>query len=361
MIKSIMFFVGVLACGAALGAGQTATEAYVTNRVAALSNATWTAIASGDLAGTNYTDAVSAGKVGTNDARVVNALTNTPTLQQVVTAGGTVSNSIVTIDAANARTNTYGGYLGIGPNRWQANGGDASGEASWANYYGTASGVGSWANVYGVAKGPGSWANGGTASGNGAWANGGTASSVYSWAMGTAAVASNANSFAWNDQVSHGVGSFNIGAPSLLWLNGISLQTLLDGKLSTDGLTAPIIAAAGGVTTNVLTDALNSPYQAYTSVGSVIAGTCTVTFASGSLVRLTATDSPTVLTFDNSNFPTSGVSRVAVELWAGTNSITFPTATITNSVAPTISTNDWTSLIFRRSGNKAVWTGGQVK
>jgi hypothetical protein len=110
-----------------------------------------------------------------------------------------------------------------------------------------------------------------------------------------------------------------------------------------------------------ITAAIDSPYQAYTSVGSVIAGTCTVTYASGSLVRLTATVSPTVLTFDNTNFPTSGVSRVAVELWAGTNSITFPTSRITNSVAPTISTNDWTSLIFRRSGNKAVWTGGQVK
>jgi hypothetical protein len=58
--------------------------------------------------------------VQTTDARYLAALTNVPTLQQVVTAGGTVTTGIVTLDAANARTNTYGGYLGIGPRRWQA-------------------------------------------------------------------------------------------------------------------------------------------------------------------------------------------------------------------------------------------------
>lgn len=134
------------------------------------------------------------------------------------------------------------------------------------------------------------------------------------------------------------------GATNTLWI-----ATTNAIALSTNPIPAQITAA------------IDSPYQAYTSVGTVANGTCTVTYASGSLVRLTATGSPTVLTFDNTNFPTSGVSRVAVELWAGTNSITFPTARITNSTAPTISTTDWTSLIFRRSANKSVWTGGQVK
>jgi hypothetical protein len=251
---------------------------------------------------------------GSDSNRLANALTNTPTLQQVVTAGGTVTTGIVTIDAENARTNTYGGYLGIGPERWQANYGEASGIGSWANNYGTASGNGSWANNYGTASGEGSWANyggtasgegswanyggtasgkaswanyggtasgnaswanyGGTASGIGAWANnGGTASGAGSWAMGPTAVASNANSFAWNDQYSHGDGSFNIGAPSLLWLGGISLQTLLDGKLPTNATAASI----GAVPTN-LTITIDGTPKTYPDLNFTTAAGEGVTF-----------------------------------------------------------------------------------
>jgi hypothetical protein len=91
-------------------------------------------LAAGDAAGTNYTDAVALTKVSTNDTRylatmtngsphsslsgiegagtlhvtaaetnrIALALTNTPTLQQVVTAGGTVTSGTVTIDTLNA-------------------------------------------------------------------------------------------------------------------------------------------------------------------------------------------------------------------------------------------------------------------
>jgi hypothetical protein len=149
------------------------------------------------------------------------------------------------------------------------------------------------------------------------------------------------------------------GAKQVVFTNDLRVVNALTNAAAFDAA-GTAAASTSGIPAQI-TAAINSPYQEYDSVGEVIAGTCTVTFASGSLVKLTATNSPTVLTFDNADFPTSGVSRVAVELWAGTNSITFPTATITHSVAPTISTNDWTSLIFRRSGNNAVWTGGQVK
>jgi len=123
--------------------------------------------------------------------------------------------------------------------------------------------------------------------------------------------------------------------------------------LTLPSLTAAEIAAAGGL--------VETPYQPYTSTGAVVNGTCTVSFASGSLVKLTAPESPTTLTFDNAGYATNGVNRVAVELLAGTNSIAFVTATITNSTAPTISTSTWTRLIFRRSGNDSAWIGGQVK
>jgi hypothetical protein len=98
-----------------------------------------------------------------------------------------------------------------------------------------------------------------------------------------------------------------------------------------------------------------SPYQAFSATVEAVDGTATVSHASGSLVRIYCTND-TTLAFDSTGYPTSGVSRVAVELWAGTNSIGFASASITNAVAPPISSNDWTSLFFRRSGTN-LWTG----
>jgi hypothetical protein len=257
---------------AQVGAVPTNRTLTINGQVGTMdSNLTFTVAGGGDSGG-GLSNIVVAGVSGTlsgSGSNVVASVsldalagagvqTNVPTLQQVVTAGGSVTSGVVAIDAANARTNTYGGSLGIGPNRWQASEGAASGEASWANYGGTASGVGSWANNDGVAGGQASWAN-----------FGGTASGVGSWAMGTTAVASNSSSFSWRNQYSHGTGSFNIGAPNLLWLQNTNLQTLLDEKVSTNGSgsgltgitaaqvgavsnTAAGIAAAGGVTGGVL-------------------------------------------------------------------------------------------------------------
>jgi hypothetical protein len=79
--------------------------------------------------------------------------------------------------------------------------------------------------------------------------------------------------------------------------------------------------------------------------------TVTVAYASGSLVKVVATNGLTTITFDNTGYDavgTAGVCRVAVNLWADTNSIAFDDATITNAVAPTIPTNEWKALLFRR-------------
>jgi hypothetical protein len=203
------------------------------------------------------------------------------TLQTVVTRGGTVTSGTLTIDAANARTNTYGGLLGIGPSRWQANGG-------------TASGLGSWANGSSTASGPWSWAN-----------NGGMASGRGSWAMGSA-VASNDFSFAWNDQVSHGTGSFNIGAPSLLWLGGTSLQTLLDGKLGTNGLTAPIIAAGGGLTNVIFSTPIST-----LSTGAVV----TVTPSQSRRVYQVEASVPITLTNNLSALAANCTTNYEWETW----------------------------------------------
>jgi len=103
----------------------------------------------------------------------------------------------------------------------------------------------------------------------------------------------------------------------------------------------------------------NLSYQAFATWLTDADGTATVTYASGSLVALVVTNEAGItITFDNANFPTNGVNRVGLELWASTNSVAFDTATITNATAPTIYTNRWTSLFFRRVTTN-LWYGRQ--
>ena len=101
---------------------------------------------------------------------------------------------------------------------------------------------------------------------------------------------------------------------------------------------------------------LQSPYQAATVV-TPADGTATIAYASGSLVSIVPT-APVTITFDNTDFGTQGVSRVGVEIYAGTNSVAFATATITNATAPTISTSAWSSIFFRRTADE-LWKGRQ--
>jgi hypothetical protein len=101
----------------------------------------------------------------------------------------------------------------------------------------------------------------------------------------------------------------------------------------------------------------NTPFQEFSSSVEAVAGTATVVYASGNLVRIEATNN-TEITFDNTDFPTNGVSRVWIELLAGAHTITFNESTITNAVAPTPSTENWTSLEFRRTTTN-LWRGVQ--
>ena len=103
--------------------------------------------------------------------------------------------------------------------------------------------------------------------------------------------------------------------------------------------------------------ALEVPYQPYSTNLAAVNGTCTITYACGSLVKIEAS-APVTLTFDNAAYPTSGVSRVGVEIIT-TTSVAFATATITNATAPTISATKWNSLFFRRTANEDLWKGRQ--
>jgi hypothetical protein len=105
--------------------------------------------------------------------------------------------------------------------------------------------------------------------------------------------------------------------------------------------------------------ALEVPYQTYTATISPDAGgTCTITYAHGSLVRI-AVDTNITLTFDNTDYPTNGINRVGVEILALTNSVAFATSTITNATAPSGFTNGWVSLFFRKANTNTLWKGRQ--
>ena len=157
----------------------------------------------------------------------------TDTMQDVVTRGGTVTSGVVTIDAANARTNTVGGHTTILGLRVQSGTGVATGlyahaegdstTASGANSHAEgvdteASGYGShaeglsteasgnYSHAEGVdteAIGVGSHAEGEstTASGDSSHAEGFSteASGDYSHAAGRNASATNDNTYVWSD------------------------------------------------------------------------------------------------------------------------------------------------------------------
>lgn len=183
----------------------------------------------------------------TDQSDLQNELTNRHTKSEILAFGylqETTTAHVVmggaTIDAANNRTNTYGGSLIIIGERVQDSSSTATGERSWAKFSSTASGEGAWAMYGATASGAGSWAfNGGVATGESSYAiSYGKAYGLGSFAMNTA-IASNNYSFAWDGlwtgfpdyYGSHGQGTFNlnpVGGLSGIWIGETNLQVILD-------------------------------------------------------------------------------------------------------------------------------------
>ncbi|MFA5187449.1 MAG: hypothetical protein WC551_13300, partial [Patescibacteria group bacterium] len=110
--------------------------------------------------------------------------------------------------------------------------------------------------------------------------------------------------------------------------------------------------------TVVYTNSLYYPYQQFSSIVTQDAGgTATVNYAHGALVQIVPATNLTI-TFDNTDYPTNGVNRVGVEVWASTNPVAFVNGVISNVTAPTVSTSAWTSLFFRRVHTN-LWYGRQ--
>jgi hypothetical protein len=85
-------------------------------------------------------------------------------------------------------------------------------------------------------------------------------------------------------------------------------------------------------------------------------GTAVVTRATGAQPRLVLSGA-TVLSVPTAGWPTTGVARVSLSLWAGSNSVLLLTDTVIYAETPDIATNDWTTLMFRRVGNQVKWEG----
>ena len=148
-------------------------------------------------------------------------------------------------------------------------------------------------------------------------------------------------------------------------------KSYVDGKVKTDVpddavFTDTIVDISGYATTGAvaavqaevatLEEETLDPLIDWSAVITPVNGTATVTRATGAEPMLTLADD-VVISVPTTGWPTTGVSRVSLSLWAGANSVTLLTNTVEYSSTPTISTNDWTTILFRRTGDQEKWRG----
>lgn len=145
------------------------------------------------------------------------------------------------------------------------------------------------------------------------------------------------------------------------WLNNLyAMKSVVDGHI-TDG-THMNVTLAGTVTIGGVARTdwpeeadLTTPYTQWTGVVTPANGTATVAYAHGNMPVLTVAGA-TVLTLDPAGYGTGGVSRVSLTLWTGTNTLTLATNVVSYAATPTVSTNAWNTILFRRAGNSS-WKG----
>jgi len=135
---------------------------------------------------------------------------------------------------------------------------------------------------------------------------------------------------------------------------GTNLQTTLAGKVDTND--SRVVNAITNWQTGVTLGFL--PYSPFSSTITPANGTATVNYAHGNMPSLTLT-APAVLTLDPTSYGTSGVSRVSLSLYCGTNTVTLATNVITYATTPTLSTNTWNTILIRRVSNDT-WKGVQL-
>ncbi|OQB98250.1 MAG: hypothetical protein BWX80_04034 [Candidatus Hydrogenedentes bacterium ADurb.Bin101] len=120
--------------------------------------------------------------------------------------------------------------------------------------------------------------------------------------------------------------------------------------VSTNGVRAETVAYLSDITV---------PYTDWTGTVTPQNGTATVAYAHGNMPVLVVPNGggTTYVTVATGTYAaTSGVSRVSLSIWAGTNTIELVTNEVDYATAPDIPTNGWGTILFRRVSN-GKWKG----
>jgi hypothetical protein len=139
--------------------------------------------------------------------------------------------------------------------------------------------------------------------------------------------------------------------------NGSGLTNIASSNVKTSFTPTNYTASSANVEAHLggIDASMSAPYKTFTSTITPANGTATVVYAHGNMPSLTITE-PTVITLDPTSYGTSGVSRVSLNFYSGTNSVTLATNVITYATTPTISTNAWNTILIRRVSDSA-WKG----
>lgn len=147
--------------------------------------------------------------------------------------------------------------------------------------------------------------------------------------------------------------------PPETWSYADMTNWLAEGGAGETWATDLAADAATTVLNNHIAPILASPYSPWTTNLWAELGTATVTYACGNQPSLVCTNA-TVITLDSTGYGTSGVSRVGLSLYCGTNTVTFLTNAVDYATTPTLVTNAWNTILFRRVSADR-WKGAQLQ
>jgi len=115
-----------------------------------------------------------------------------------------------------------------------------------------------------------------------------------------------------------------------------------------------------GLDTNSGTTVIGTPSAWKTTTDIVSAPTTTISRVDGTYVRLVATNTVDLLTFDMASFPTNGFSVVSLDLFIASDS--YSVTISTNTVTPAsitalgaLSKTNWVNLVFLKGYGQMQW------
>jgi hypothetical protein len=140
------------------------------------------------------------------------------------------------------------------------------------------------------------------------------------------------------------------------WTNSLGGLAWLDDIPMSSVTNAGDFATLDNIPSALVTN-LNDSYMVPVALTS--APTVTITRANGSLVSLTVTNATCAIAMNATDWAAAGVGRVSLELFAGTNTVTWDTNTINWETVYAGSTVTNVSVQLRRGLNTVKWAGRQ--